>query len=648
MAGTNDPGTYRFENFELDLQARDLRRDGVSIPLQELPYKILALLVARSGQVVTRQELRDTVWPAGTYVDFEHGLNTAIKKLRKALGDDAGNPRLIETIPRLGYQFIGCTNSNGSRGTAKEPSPAVPVPRLRSVVSSATRIARLSRLVAAVVVLGAASLFFGWKIFVSGRNANASAARVIRSIAILPLENLTGDPNQEYLVDGLTDSLITNVARIHSLAVTSRTSAMTYQGGHKSIKQIARELNVDAVVEGTVSESNGVIRVNAQMVRGDTDTHLWAGQYQGDLNDVLRLQTTVTEAIADAIHAEVQPVPVQESAANLNVSPQAYEAYLRGRYFWAKRRAEDIQTAIGYFQQAIAAAPDFSQAYAGLADCYIMQVLNAWIPQQEGFEEAMAAAQHAVELNDSSAEAHTSLGGLRALYEWNWAEAEHEFRRALELNPSYAPAHHWYAVLALAPVGRLDEAQTEIDRAHELDPLSAIIETDLGFVHYLRRDYAGAIEDYKKTLELDPNFVPAHFRLGELYQQMGRYDEYVREAVLLARQTEIDEQPRSADRMEKAYQEDGYRGYLQVRGEAIALKHEQSNGYVGLFRLSQGDLDSAFHDFFSVASQHDMNLLYLLVDPEFDALRSDPRYDELVRKTGLPLQRERIAFHRPD
>jgi TolB-like protein/DNA-binding winged helix-turn-helix (wHTH) protein/Flp pilus assembly protein TadD len=640
----DSPSVFRFGDFDLDLASAELRRNGIRIQLQSQPLKILALLLEHAGEVVSREELRENIWPDGTFVDFEHGLNTAIRKLRKALDDDAANPKLIETIPRAGYRFIGEVTCNGQESNLIESGHSA-VASLESTVPSSVIASKrpISRnwsvTAAATVVLIAAIAFFSWKHFSSPRQP--ISAGVIHSVAVLPLENLTGDADQEYLVDGLTDSLITNIAKIRSLAVISRTSVMAYKNTHKPMREIARELNVDAVVEGSVSESNGIMRVNAQLVRGDSDTHLWAGQFEGDLKNVLKLQSEVTESIAKQIHAEIVPSNLPDAPLNFGVNSQAYEPYLRGEYFLNKRDNDSFATAIGYFQQAIAADPNFAQAYSGLADCYILQVLNG-APAAD-IEKARVAAEHSLSLDEDLPEAYASLGSLHALYDRKWPNAEREFQRAIELNPSFATAHQWYAVLYLAPLGRLDEALVEIEKAHELDPLSAIILTDRGFVHYLRREYSAAIQDFQKTLELDPSFVPAHFRLANTYEKLGRFDEDMQQREAIARIDKSKLSP-SAEDIENAYQTGGFPAFQRVMDSNYS-KFEIVDAGFGKLRASEGNINSAFQIFFKVSEKHDTGLFYILVEPEFDPIRSDPRYENLLKQVGLPSSIEKATLH---
>jgi TolB-like protein/DNA-binding winged helix-turn-helix (wHTH) protein len=636
---------FKLGDFELDLPAAELRRNGIRIQLQSQPLKILALLVEHAGDVVSREELRENIWPDGTFVDFEHGLNTAVRKLRKALDDDAANPKLIETIPRIGYRFIGTVSSNGHKSDLIGSGPSDDSPPQQIALVEPTAAAPFlvrNRIMIGVVMVAllVTSAFVGWKLFTSNRTQ--ISPRVIHSVAVLPLQNLTGNPDQEYLVDGLTDSLITNIARIRSLAVISRTSVMAYKNTHKPMRQIARELNVDAVVEGSVSESNGIMRVNAQLVRGDSDTHLWAGQFEGDLKNVLKLQSGLTESIAQQIHAQIVPSNLPDAPLGFGVNSQAYEPYLRGEYFLNKRDNDSFATAIGYFQQAIASDPNFAQAYSGLADSYILRVLNG-APAAD-IEKARVAAEHSLSLDEDLPEAHASLGSLHALYDRKWPDAEHEFQRAIELNPSFATAHQWYAVLYLAPLGRLDEALVEIEKAHELDPLSAIILTDRGFVHYLRREYSAAILDFQKTLELDPSFVPAHFRLANTYEKLGRFDEDMKQREAIARIDKSKLSP-SAEDIEKAYQAGGFPAFQRTMDNNYS-KFEIVDAGFGKLRASEGDINGAFKIFFEVSEKHDTGLFYILVEPEFDPIRSDPRYEKLLQQVGLPSSPSRAALHR--
>jgi len=641
------PKSFGFGKFEVDLAARVLYRSGNKVPIQDQPFRILILLLEKPGAVVSRQELRQLIWPADTFVDFERSLNTAMRKLRKALGDDPDMPRYIETVRSYGYRFVGQLRSMGppqdETAAAAQAAPApVPAPvQAPALVSDAPRgvqanSAKTSHipslaLAAGMMLIGLGLVGWGARSWLTAR----ASGQPIRSIAVLPLENLTGDPKNDFIAEGLTDALITNLAQMRSVSVTSRTSGMAYKGTGKPLSQIARELNVDAIVEGTVSKSNGSLRVSAQLIRANTDSHLWAGEYEGQLSDLLALQANVTRAIGERIHAVVShsdsrsPSGKKPAAAN----SQSYELYLRGRYFWNKRGADDIDRAIDSFHEALEANPGFAQAYAGLADCYTLQILNGYIPQQEGVQKAKAAAAKALALDDTLAEAHTALAGIEALYEWNWPAASREFQRALELNPSYAPAHHWYAQLYLAPMGRLDEALAEMNRAHDLDPLNEIILTDLGYTYYLRHEYVQAKERYQRVLELDPEYVPAHMRLHELYQRLGDYDDSIWEVGLRLRYAYKKLGSSVAREIEQAYKSGGYNGFLKdqlARADNLDDPWFQAEVHVLL-----GKNDRALSELSRAVAEREPILIYLKVDPAYDSIRSDPRFQELVQRVGL-------------
>ena len=389
--------TIRFGVFEVDLRAGELRKKGLKVKLQEQPLQVLQILLENPGEVVTREELQRRIWPSDTFVDFDHGLYNGIKRLREALGDSADTPHYIETLARRGYRFIGRLDP----GPTCTPSP-------------------------------------------------------IRSLAVLPLENLSRDPEQEYFAEGMTEALITTLAKIGELRVVSRTSAMQYKGVHKPLREIARELEVDAIVEGSVPRAGRRVRITAQLIDTAKETHLWAESYERDLRNALALQSEVAQAIAREIRVKLTPVDQARFAEVHPVDPEAYEAYLKGRYHWNRRSAEGLGKAIQYFQQAIAKDPTYPAAYAGLADC--LSILGWWsyVSPDDGCGKAKGLAQKALEIDPSSAEAHASLAWATMLYDHNFALAEKEFERAIELNPRYATGHQWFG-LYLALMGRYEE-----------------------------------------------------------------------------------------------------------------------------------------------------------------------------------------------
>ncbi len=524
----------RFGAFEVDLRAGELRRKGLQVKLQEQPFQVLAMLLERVGEVVTREELQTKLWPADTIVDFDHGLNKAINKIRKALGDSAENPRFVETVARRGYRFIADVRVvDGSPLDRPEPviedSPATdkqdpvesrgnPAARRRAPWPLAGKTSAIALGLVLVTLVG-------WML-----RSRSRASLEIRSLAVLPLESLSSDPSQEYFADGMTDELITDLSQISALSVISRTSVMPYKRARKPLPQVARELNVDAVVEGTVLRSGDRVRITAQLIQVSADKHIWSQSYEGDLRDTLALQNKVARAIADQIRISLTP---QEQAALKNVkavNPEAYVSNLKGRYFWNKRTADGLKTAVAYFDQAIENDPTYARAYAGLADSYAL--MGDWqygvLAPKEALPRAEAAAIKALELDSTLGEAHTSLAFTLDGFDWDWGSAEREFKRALELNPGYATAHHWYA-WHLALVGRNAEAIAEMKRAQNLDPLSLIISADLAELLVIAHSYDESIEQSRKTIEMDPNFALAHNQLALAYIQKEMYSEAISE-----------------------------------------------------------------------------------------------------------------------
>jgi TolB-like protein/Tfp pilus assembly protein PilF len=493
--------------------------------------------------------------------------------------------------------------------------------RLRWLVRSALGFAAL---LIALLAINAPKLRRQWL-----RTAEAS---LVRSLAVLPLENLSGDPEQEFFADGMTEALIADLGKIRALRVISRTSAMRYKGSKKSLPEIARDFDVDAIVEGSVLQSGGRVRITAQLIQAATDRHLWSESYERDLRDILTLQSDVAQAIAKEIRIAVSPQEQARLAKNRRVDPEAHRSYLLGRYWWNKRSAEGFQKALQYFEQAIAKDPTFAAAYAGLSDTYAS--LGYYVLQpREAFPKSRAAAAKAVELDDTLAQAHASLGNIALNYDWNWVAAEKSLKRSIELSPGYAPAHHWYSLL-LSALGRLDEASAEIRRALELDPLSLIMNHNVGLQLYYARRYDEAIEQYRKTLEMDPHFSVTRLMLMYAYAEKGMFREAiaqaegishsnaVRKAALAYTYARAGDRPQALGLVEDdtaASERD------HAAPEAIAI------AYVGL-----GEKDEAFAWLEKSYEEHTSFATFLKPSPFFDPLRSDPRFAELLRRLGLP------------
>jgi TolB-like protein/DNA-binding winged helix-turn-helix (wHTH) protein/Tfp pilus assembly protein PilF len=629
----------RFGVFELDLRAGELRKDGHRIRLQEQPLQVLGLLLEHHGEVVTRDELQKKLWPADTFVNFDHGLNKAINKLRAAIGDSAESPRFIETVARRGYRFLADV-SVGEAAPASGPElvtgpePSIEIreqPGLGDPVAApANRSSWAWGIVASGLVLTMAALAI-WK----SQPWNRST-REIRSLAVLPLESLSNDASQDYFADGMTDELISDLGQISALRVISRTSVMAYKRARKPLPQIARELNVDAVVEGTVLRSGNRVRITAQLIDASADKHLWSQSYEGELKDTLELQSQVARAIADQIQISLSPRERGALTSARVVNPEAYVSYLKGRYFWNKRSAESLKAALAYFTQAIDEDPAYARAYSGLADTYAL--LGDWqyavMTAKDALPKAKAAAVRALELDGSLGEAHNSLAFLLDGFDWDLDAGGKEFLRAIELNPGYATAHHWYA-WHLALLHRYDEALAEMRTAESLDPLSLIINADLAELLALAHKYDDSVRQSRKAIEMDPNFGLAHNHLGQVYLQQRKYPEAIaelQEAVRLSHGS-----PTCVANLGRAYVAAGRKrdaedllGDLRQRSSPGASHGSE----IAVLYASLGDTDRAM-EWLEKGYEERFNPGVLL-RPGFDPLRSDPRFQDLVRRVGLP------------
>ena len=627
----------RFGVFEVDLRAGELRKHGVRLRLQEQPFQVLAMLLERPGETVTREELRNRLWTAETFVDFDHGVNKAVNRIRGALGDSATSPRFVETVARRGYRFIADVRI--VEGTPID-RPEAPAPELVPVEdqpfaavaapSSSDSLRRwLPWMISGVALALASAVLVVWTL-----QSRAGRPELIRSLAVLPLENLSGDVAQEYFADGMTDELIATLGQIGALRVISRTSVMPYKRVRKPLPQIARELNVDAVVEGTVLRSGGQVRITAELIEAPADKHLWSETYDGDLRDTLTLQNKVARAIAEQIRINLSP---QEQAALKHgnvVDPQAYEAYLKGRYFWSKRTGNDFEKAVEYFGQAIERDPNYAQAYSGLADTYAL--LGDWeygvLAPREAFPRAKAAAIKALQLDDTLGEAHTSLAFCLDGFDWDLQSADREFRRGIELNPGYATAHHWYA-WHLSLLGRNNEAIAELRRAQTLDPLSLIIKADLAELLLIAHFTEESIRQSRKTIEMDVNFPLAHNQLALAYLQSQRYGEAISElqkAVQLSAGS-----PTCTANLARAYAVSGRRAEaVQLLDDLKKPRGSYSNAAeIAVVYAALGDKDQAM-TWLDKGYEERFNPGVLL-RPGFDPLRSDPRFQGLERRVGL-------------
>lgn len=650
------PKLVRFGIYAVDLRTSELWKQGRKIKLQEQPCRILAILLEQRGEVVTREELRKRLWSDDTFVDFDHSLNTAIMRLREALSDSSDCPRFIETLPRHGYRFIApveeVADSGQERkedaGSRSTPEFSVAVPQSSPAkifvpgdVEPESRPRRIRTRRALVLgslfgVVAAVLLGIGFRFLRTGAEANLSR-NPIRSMVVLPFENLSGDKDQQYFTDGMTDELIAHLAKIRSLRVISRTSSMEYKGTHKTLSEIARNLNVDAVVEGTVLRSGDRVRITAELVQVSTDRHLWAETYESQLGDVLALQSRVASAIVNEIRINLTPEEQQRLASTRSVSAEGYEDYLKGRYYWNKRSQQGLTKAIEYFQLATEKDPHYALAFAGLADCYsiIGSAIVGTVPSQDVAPKAKAAALRALELDDTLAEAQTSLATVRFNYDWDWPGAAQGFQRSIELNPSYATAYQRYSLYLMA-MGRTKESLAQMNRARELDPLSISMSFSLGWRLYMAHQYDQAIEQLQNTLDMDPNFALPRMVLGQAYEQKGAYPQALAE--LQKAVSASHDSPQMLGALGHFY---GASGNRSAAEKVLAQLMEQSKKqyvspfYVAIVYAGLSENDKAL-DWLEKAYKDRSNaIVFSKVDPQLDALRSSPRFKSLLHRLAL-------------
>jgi len=638
MEAKDPPTRLRFGVFEVDLRTHELTKRGLRLRLQDQPFQVLAVLLEKPREVVTREELCSRLW-SKTVVDFDHGINKAINKIREALGDSAENPRFVETVARRGYRFLAdvtpVATTPDSRSELPPDNVVEPADHsLIEVTAAGPSLKRPSRPIAwAGVGLGSAlalAVALFWILYTNNHSVSK-----IRSLAVLPLASLSTDASQEYFADGMTDELITDLGQISALRVISRTSAMTYKGASKPLPQIARELNVEAVVEGTVLRSGERVRITAQLIGLPDERHLWAHSYEGDVRDTLTLQNTVARAIAEQIQATLNRQEEAALTASRAVNPEAYEAYLKGRYFWNKRTGDGLKKAIDYFNVAIETDPGYAKAYSGLADSYAL--LGDWeygvLSPQEAFPRAKVAATKALALDDKLGEAHTSLAFTLDLYDWDWKSAEKEYRRAIALNPGYATTHHWYA-WHLIVMGRNDEGIAELRKAQSLDPLSLIISADLADALCIAHRYDESVQQSRRTLEMDPNFAVAHYQLGQAFEQKRMHDEAIGEfqrAIELSGGSTTFNSNLAYSYAVSGRREEAMKIVKELEGQS---QQSSTDANIALVYVGLGDnakamawLNRAYEARFNPS---------ILLRPAFDPLRPDAPFQDLLRRIDLP------------
>jgi TolB-like protein/Tfp pilus assembly protein PilF len=578
-----------FGPFEVDTRSGELRRRGVKIRLQEQPFQILVILLEHAGEVVVRDDLIGRLWPDNTFVDFDRGLNKAINRLREALGDSADKPRFIETLPQRGYRFLAQVTAvaRGASNGEEEHGPMLPPHALR-----------------------------------------------IDSLAVLPLDNLSGDPSQEYFSDGMTDELIAAISRIKLLRVISRTSVMRYKGAGKSLPEIARELRVDAVVEGSVMRSGDRVRIITQLIYIPEDKHLWSGRYERELRDILQLQAEIAQEIASQIQKLVDPKLLLPGRP-IQINPQAYELALKASYFHEKFTPMDLARSADLYRQAIAIDPTYAQAHANLSQAYFYQGLFGLGPCSDLFRKAKTSALKALELDENVAAAQNALAAIHVLYDWDWANAESVCRRGVELRPSDAAARQHLADY-MSIQSRHDEAIAESRKALESNPISRVSLGHLGLLLYRARRYDESIAQCQKTLDIDPHYCNAMWFMALAQEQKGLLSLSIAN---LEQSVSLCGGPLFLALLSRAYALSGERTKaLEILDRIKTLSHQTyvSPFDIAVIQIGVGDLTSAFEQLEEAYRQRVFRLVELTM-PMFDNLRPDPRWKNLVRRIGLPL-----------
>jgi TolB-like protein/DNA-binding winged helix-turn-helix (wHTH) protein/Flp pilus assembly protein TadD len=629
----------RFGVFEVDLRKGELRKSGLKLRLTGQPFQVLAILLEHPGEVVTRDELRKRLWTDDTFVDFDHGLNAVVNRLREALGESPDSPHFIETIPRQGYRFIAVVDG---RRDGNPPAPVTltsqpdDAPRHKPHGRTSTlrrskyfwTVGLVTTLIFAILIVSNLTSLRHWLL---GRHHAPS----ISSIAVLPLDNLSGDSGQQYFADGITDALITELGKVSSLRVISRQSVMRYKGSSKSSPQIARELGVEALIEGSVVRDGHRVAVSANLIDALNEEHIWAERYDRDLGDILTVQSDFAQAIAREVQAKLTPSERARFGNRHVVNADAYEQYLKGQYFAAKGTEEGRRKAVRYFEQAIEIDPNDALAYAGIAQAYAPLGYYGFVSPIESDNKTVWAATKALELDDTLSEAHASLGLARSVHEWDWSTGERELQRAIELNPGNAGAHALYAQI-LMMTGRTQESDAESNQARKLDPLSPILYAFWAERLIWTGQYDQAIEQCQKAIELDPTYPVAHLRSGVAYEAKGELEKAITE--LESARDLSGGAPYFLRSLGHAYATAGRKD--QAQQIIRELRQDSTTRYVSPFAFALiytglGEKEQAFDWLDKAYRQRDPSLSTIRGDSRLDPLRGDPRFQDLLRRVRL-------------
>ncbi|HLF96274.1 MAG TPA: winged helix-turn-helix domain-containing protein [Methylococcaceae bacterium] len=626
---------YRFGVFEVELSSKELRKQGLRLRVQGQPIQILIALLESPGEVVTREALRQRLWPNGTYVEFDQNLNTAVNRLREALSDDADAPRFIETLSRRGYRFLAPVEvlnaATATPAAASDAALAVPAP-----ISAPGGSLGLRQWLVGVagMLLIASGVYFTWPRIAAQRGPAREHVRLV----VLPFETLTGSADEEYLSDGLTEEMIAHLSTLapKRLEVIARTSAMHYKGTRKTVKEIGEELDVDYVLESSVRRSGKRLRITAQLIHARSEGHVWVGNYEAEFRNILDVHREVALALGEEIQLRLASGQKESAAGGQVLNPEAHEYYLKGRYHWNQRTVPEFLAAIKDFQQAIAIAADYAQAYSGVADSYALLASFKGAPYHEAYPKAGQMASKAIELNEGLAEAHTSLGFVKAYYDWKFAEAEKEFRRALELNPNYATGHHWYGMF-LSQIGRHAQALAQLDTAARLDPLSIAITMDRALAYRDAGHAERAIEIYTKAQGLDPDRFVLTGRLPEFYADQRRFAEAEAENEKLKKLsgTTVGIEEYLGYQYAKAGQPEKARQQLQIIQREDGRNGRRLPCPVSIY-AALGEKEKALACLEAGYKAHADWMVTLNSSPVYDGLRSDARFQDLLRRLNFP------------
>jgi TolB-like protein/DNA-binding winged helix-turn-helix (wHTH) protein/Tfp pilus assembly protein PilF len=631
--------SIQFGVYSVDLRAGELRKQGTRIKLQERPFQILTLLLTRAGDVVTREEIRAKLWPEGTFVDFDHGISSAVNRLRETLGDSASRARYIETVGRRGYRFIYPITSppEPAVDTSGVPSRDVSQTHLSqedvqlSPVATGTRPSAWRKRAFAVASLLTVSVVV--IVAVKWRARDVAPSR-IRSIAVLPFANLSNDPRQEYFADGVTEALITGLSRVSALRVISRTSVMHYKGSKATLPEIAHELKVDGIIEGSVQRQGERVNITAQLIRASDDTHLWANTYERTMSDILGVQEEVARAVAEEVNVSLTPNEKRQLSSAHAISPRASDLYFRAKQKIALLNSDGAVEAIYLLQEAINIDQSYAPFYEALAEAYYY-ASNLKLAPEEAMPKARAAAETALALEPSLSGARTTLALVAGGYDRNWAEAEQQFKRAVNDNPGQALPHAWYGDY-LMELGRPIEGMAELERAIRLDPLSLQVNYMLGMSFYLARDFDRAIHQFHKTLTIDPNSSFTMWTLGQVYESEGDFPEAL---AWYTKSHQLQEDPLLLAQIGGIYARTGKkqeaRDILNQLIRRSKRQHIPPNAF-GVLYFYLGDKDKAFEDLNRAVDEHAEDLTAYKVAPWVDPLRSDPRFQAVLRRMKFP------------